>query len=57
MITKSKTSSRSSLSLRWALLFIELVKIHNPFQWKPPSNLLKKVEAFTAEYNKQHSRK
>ena len=46
MINKSKTSSRSYLSLSWALLFIVLVKTHigNPFQWKPPSALLKNVK-------------
>ena len=43
MINKSKTSSHSSLSLSWALLFIMLVTtdMDNPFQWKPPQDLLK----------------
>ena len=59
MIHKNKTSTRSSLSLNWALLFIVLMKTHtdNPFQWKPPSKLLKKVKKSTAEYNRQHSSK
>ena len=59
MINKNKTRSRSPLSLSWAQLFIVLVKIRtdNPFQWKPPSNLLKKVKKSTAEYNRQHSSK
>ena len=59
MINKSNTSSRSSLSLSWALFFIMLVKTHidNPFQWKPPSYLLKITKKFTADYNKQHSSK
>ena len=53
MINKNKTSSRDSLSLSWALLLIVLVKTHidNPFQWEPPSDLLKKVKKSTAEYN------
>ena len=39
MIDKNNASSRSSLSLSLALLFIMLVKTHidNPFQWKPSS--------------------
>ena len=39
MINKNNASSRSSLSLSWALSFIMLVKAHidNPFQWKPSS--------------------
>ena len=43
MISKNKTSSCSSLSWSWALLFIILVTagIDNPFQWKPPQDLLK----------------
>ena len=59
MINKNKTSNRSSQSLNWELLFIVLVKTHidNPFQWKPPSDLLKKVKKSTAEYNRQHSSK
>ena len=59
MINKNKTSNRSSQSLNWELLFIVLVKTHidNPFQWKPPSDLLKKVKTSTAEYNRQHSSK
>ena len=59
MINKSKTSSHSSLSLNWALLLIVLMKKNtdNPFQWKPPSELLKKVKKFTAEYNRQHHSK
>ena len=59
MINKNKTSRHSSLSLNWALLFIVLVKTHteNPFQWKPPSESLKKVKKSTAEYNRQHSSK
>ena len=46
LINKNKTSSRSSLFLSWALLFIVLVKTHidNPFQWKPLSDLLKTVK-------------
>ena len=57
MINKNKTSSHSSLSLSWALLFIALVQKHtnNPFQCKPPSDLLKNVKKSTAEYNRQHS--
>ena len=57
MINKNKTSSRSFLSLSWARLFIMLVKAHidNPFQWKPPSDLLKIAKKRTAEYNRQHS--
>ena len=27
----------------------------NPFQWKPPSDLLKIMKKSTAEYNRQHS--
>ena len=53
MINKNKTSSHSSLSSSWALLFIVLVKTHidNQFQWKPTSDLLKKVKKSSAEYN------
>ena len=56
MIKNNKTSSRSSLSLSWALLFILLVKTYivNPFHWKPPSDLLKRAKNFTTEYNRQH---
>ena len=59
MINKIKTSSYCLLSLNWALMFIVLVKTHtdNPFQWKPLSELLKKVKKSTAEYNRQHSSK
>ena len=56
MIKNNKTSSRSFLSLSWALLFILLVKIYivNLFHWKPPSDLLKRAKNFTTEYNRQH---
>ena len=60
MINENKTSSRSSLSLSWALLFIMLVTtgMDNSFQWKPPQDLLKAAKKkFTAEYNRQHSGK
>ena len=51
MINKNNASSRSSLSLSWAFLFIMLVKTHidNSFQWKSPSDLLKIAKKFTAE--------
>ena len=59
MINKNKSSSCSSLSLRWALLFIVLVKTHidNPVPWRPPSGLLKNMKKSTAEYNRQISDK
>ena len=43
IINNNKASSRNSLSLSWALLFIVLFKTHidNPLQWKPASDLLK----------------
>ena len=51
MINKNNASSRSSLSLSWAFLFIMLVKTHidNSFQWKSPTDLLKIAKKFTAE--------
>ena len=54
MINQNKRSSRSSLSLNWALLFIVLMKtyIDNPFQWKPPSDFLEKVKKSAVEYNR-----
>ena len=59
MISNNKTSSRSSLSLSWALSFILLVKtnIVNPFQWKPLSDFLKRVKDFATEYSRHHSSK
>ena len=59
MINKNKASSRNSLSLNWALLFIVLVKTdtNNLFQWKPSSELLKKVKKSTADYNRHYSGK
>ena len=46
MINKNKAGSCSSLYLSWALLFIVLVKKHvdKTFNWKPPSDLLRKVK-------------
>ena len=43
MININKTSSRSSLSLNWALLFIMLVTtdMDNPLHWKLLQDLLK----------------
>ena len=59
MINNNKTSSRSSLSLSWALFFILLVKTYivNPFQWKPPSDFLKRVKDFATEYSRHDSSK
>ena len=58
MINKNKAGSCSSPSLRWALLFIILVKTHNdkPFQCKQ-SYSLKIAEIYTAKYNRQFSSK
>ena len=55
MINKNKKNSRGYLSLIWAIMFIMLLKTHfdNPFQWKPPSDLLKIVKRFPVEYNRQ----
>ena len=46
MINNNKTSSRSSLSLSWALLFILLLKTYTvkPSQWKSPLDLLKRAK-------------
>ena len=56
MINNNKTNIRSSLSLRWALLFIMSVETHigYPFHWKTQSDFLKIAKKFTAKYNTSH---
>ena len=57
MINNNKTSSRSSLFLSWALLLILLLQtlIVKPFQWKPPSDLLKRAKKENIEVLTQFS--